>query len=584
MKKDQDNSRQVLLKLISSVKYLAENGLALRGKNNLEGNYNSLLLLRSEDDPLLKNWLERSHRNYSSPQIQNEILQLMSNEIINQICKDVNSNSVQFAIIIDGTQDIQGNEQEAICVRHVTNSFEIHEDLLGLYEVSSTTGEVLCAMLKDCLIRLQLPIENLRAQTYDGASNMSGIYKGCQSRVKELQPLANYYHCGAHITHLVTSKAILSAEFMRDAVDQVQELGTLYGGSGKFKHLFLDVKINSEEASHTNFSSLKPICPTRWLTRSPAVESVVNNYQAVLNALEIAANKFGTNTATRANGIRKCMSLGKCVLGLTASLPILQCLEGLNKALQGRNITISGMLKSVDMTIQTLLGFRTDRKFKELYKEAIEKIEQYNLEEICVPRTRKIPKRLDAGIEQQFIPTTPEEKYRIDFFKAIDCATQNLRDYFKSTDILKYKKLSDMLLTGVFDQEICRTYPELESSLKYELEFFWKQYSTSYSSLEDCRKLFASMLPEVRRMFPQVERLLRLLLVSPASSCEAERSFSSLRRIKTWLRSTMTQKRLNNVMICNVHKDKLNALDLKQIAHKFINNSSETRGAIFGKY
>ena len=123
LKKDQDNSRQVLLKLISSVKYLAENGLALRGKNNLEGNYNSLLLLRSEDDPLLKNWLERSHRNYSSPQIQNEILQLMSNEIINQICKDVNSNSVQFAIIIDGTQDIQGNEQEAICVRHVTNSF-----------------------------------------------------------------------------------------------------------------------------------------------------------------------------------------------------------------------------------------------------------------------------------------------------------------------------------------------------------------------------------------------------------------------------------------------------------------------------
>ena len=92
------------------------------------------------------------------------------------------------------------------------------------------------------------------------------------------------------------------------------------------------------------------------------------------------------------------------------------------------------------------------------------------------------------------------------------------------------------------------------------------------------------MLPEVRRMFPQLKRLLRLLLVSLASSYEAERSFSSLRRIKSWLRSTMTQKRLNNVMICNVHIDKLNALDLKQIAHKFINNSSETRGTILGKY
>ena len=37
-------------------------------------------------------------------------------------------------------------------------------------------------------------------------------------------------------------------------------------------------------------------------------------------------------------------------------------------------------------------------------------------------------------------------------------------------------------------------------------------------------------------MFPQVERLLHLLLVSPTNSCEAERSFSALRRIETWLR------------------------------------------------
>lgn len=50
-----------------------------------------------------------------------------------------------------------------------------------------------------------------------------------------------------------------------------------------------------------------------------------------------------------------------------------------------------------------------------------------------------------------------------------------------------------------------------------------------------------------------VERLLCLWLVSPAYSCSAERSFSALRRLKTWLRSTMTQRRLNRVMIYHVH-------------------------------
>jgi len=49
-----------------------------------------------------------------------------------------------------------------------------------------------------------------------------------------------------------------------------------------------------------------------------------------------------------------------------------------------------------------------------------------------------------------------------------------------------------------------------------------------------------NMLPEVQAEFPQVTTLLKLLLVSPASSAEAERSFSALRRLKTWLRSTMT--------------------------------------------
>ena len=45
--------------------------------------------------------------------------------------------------------------------------------------------------------------------------------------------------------------------------------------------------------------------------------------------------------------------------------------------------------------------------------------------------------------------------------------------------------------------------------------------------------VYREMEPNVRRMFPAVEMLLKILLTSPASSCEAERSFSALRRLKT---------------------------------------------------
>jgi len=58
--------------------------------------------------------------------------------------------------------------------------------------------------VQDVLIRLQLPIADLRGQTYDGASNMIvGQYKGCQALINQKQPLALYVHCGAHGVNLV---------------------------------------------------------------------------------------------------------------------------------------------------------------------------------------------------------------------------------------------------------------------------------------------------------------------------------------------------------------------------------------------
>ena len=91
-----------------------------------------------------------------------------------------------------------------------------------------------------------------------------------------------------------------------------------------------------------------------------------------------------------------------------------------------------------------------------------------------------------------------------------------------------------------------------------------------------------AMSEDVRRLFPQVERLLRLLLICPVSSCEAERSFSSLRRLKTWLRNNMTQSRLNSIAVCNVHQNLLNNINLEQLAVDFI-NCSQIRKSAFGK-
>jgi len=86
---------------------------------------------------------------------------------------------------------------------------------------------------------------------------------------------------------------------------------------------------------------------------------------------------------------------------------------------------------------------------------------------------------------------------------------------------------------------------------------------------------------EIQGLFSEVCKLIRLMMVSPASSCEAERSFCALRRLKTYLRSTMTQKRLNNVAVCHVHCSRLRALNVDDVMKAFI-SLNDSRGHTFG--
>ena len=70
---------------------------------------------------------------------------------------------------------------------------------------------------------------------------------------------------------------------------------------------------------------------------------------------------------------------------------------------------------------------------------------------------------------------------------------------------------------------------------------------------------------------------MQLLLVMPATNASLERSFSALRRVKNYLRATMSQERLNYLMILHVHKD------TKVLVNEFISNS-EHCSSIFAKY
>ena len=78
-------------------------------------------------------------------------------------------------------------------------------------------------------------------------------------------------------------------------------------------------------------------------------------------------------------------------------------------------------------------------------------------------------------------------------------------------------------------------------------------------------------------MLPELTKLLRLVLTVPVSICTAERSFWSLRRLKSYLRSSMGQSRLNSIAILNCHRNITSTLDLNTIADQFIGRNELRR-------
>ena len=99
-------------------------------------------------------------------------------------------------------------------------------------------------------------------------------------------------------------------------------------------------------------------------------------------------------------------------------------------------------------------------------------------------------------------------------------------------------------------------------------------------TIHDVVRILGGLSSAERVAFSSVWTIMKLLLVMPASS---ERSFSALRRIKTYLHTTTTQQCLNNLMLLHVHKEKTVTLDLLKTGREFV-TGREDRLRTFGDF
>jgi len=69
--------------------------------------------------------------------------------------------------------------------------------------------------------------------------------------------------------------------------------------------------------------------------------------------------------------------------------------------------------------------------------------------------------------------------------------------------------------------------------------------------------------------FPDLRRLLQLALTVPIANVAAERSFSSMRNIRTYTRSTMAEQRLSTIALLNIENELAKKIDLDKMVDVF---------------
>ena len=67
--------------------------------------------------------------------------------------------------------------------------------------------------------------------------------------------------------------------------------------------------------------------------------------------------------------------------------------------------------------------------------------------------------------------------------------------------------------------------------------------------------------PAAKTLLGEVHKLLLMYLTLPVVSAASERTFSALRRLKNYLRSTIKQDRLNNCLLIHCHKSITDTVD-----------------------
>ncbi|XP_019179619.1 PREDICTED: zinc finger MYM-type protein 1-like [Ipomoea nil] len=198
------------------------------------------------------------------------------------------------------------------------------------------------------------------------------------------------------------------------------------------------------------------------------------------------------------------------------------------------------------------------------------------------PQKRKIRRKRQFDESVDDISLSPEESFRVHYFlyivdQTIISLTQRLEQYEVYERTFGFLFSSDKL-QSMTDINLKSCYTCLEAALKRDDQCGDIDGNELYVELKLLREILSkekigalSILNSLKQMgcFPNATIAYRILLTIPITVASAEMSFSKLKLLKFYLRSTMLQERLNGLALISIKNEFLEEVDIKSLVDDF---------------
>lgn len=593
----------IILNILARVVHLlGKQGLAFRGHREVilskegedhvnPGNFIMILREISNYNSVLADHLQNADKgvnvSYLSPRSQNELIDIIGIHSIQADLIQQIKESGYFSLMAD---EVTASNQEilTICVRFVDAKKEIREVFLQYLDLERITGVHIGNAILDFFKSKGIETKLCYGQCYDGAPNMLSDRKGVASIILQQAPKAKITHCCSHNLNLSLAKAS-KIESIDRILDQQKAVQLYFNASPKRERLLEHiVQLRCHES--TNRSVLVGLCKTRWSERDISYEhfylaiphmieafEVINGTHPDIDAFDDDLYRKGwdSNSKKEATGFINTLANFEFIVGIISLYRLLHPLVHITQKLQGRAMDVVSAYNEVHSCISDMQVIREtiDEEFSVIYRQAERMANQLFVTPI-------IPRVALRQMHRNNVPaTTPEEYYRRAMaIPLLDTFISEMKFRFNEFSVRSSKLL--LLVPSVLCSTSDDHMTELDSVIEeYKDELpnyevidqelrFWKQKYQTASEKARPSTLAEAIKECNEHRYPNLFVLLKIAATLPVTSAECERTFSVMRRLRTWMRSSMsTEQRLSSLAIMNIHRDHF--VDYGIVAQKF---------------